>query len=195
MCLCWFCSLKPWGVVHFTLWLRIQSVACCEWWRLLMRSSVTSPFIFVCWKSAVAMKIWPSGEGTDTSWSNPWGADLGCGLCFWKSLGHGILAMIHPKRPWYYVKQNPSSIPSWATKIPLHCTQIPLQKWGIWDVTVGVFTLLVPIHEAGTCEKNPSRWNNQFSYKDGMTSNGQTKLGSVEEFLGRNTFPKGYLVR
>jgi hypothetical protein len=28
-------------------------------------------------------------------------------------------------------KKNPSSIPSCALKIPLHCAQIPLQKWGI----------------------------------------------------------------
>jgi hypothetical protein len=50
-------------------------------------------------------------------------------------------------------KKKPSSIPSCALKIPLHFAQIPPQKWGICDVTVGVFTLLVPIHGAGTHEK------------------------------------------
>ncbi len=92
---------------------------------------------------------------------------VGCGPRLWV-----VLLKIswewtfHPKIPSYYVTNNPSSIPSCAPKIPLHVTLIPFQKWGIWDVTVGVFLLLVPIrrHRAGTHEKkNPSWWNDQFS--------------------------------
>jgi hypothetical protein len=50
-------------------------------------------------------------------------------------------------------KKNPSSILSCAPEIPLNFAQTSLQKWGIRDVTGGVFTLLVPIHGAGTSEK------------------------------------------
>ncbi len=39
--------------------------------------------------------------------------------------------------PWYYLKTIPSSIPSCAPQISPLCAQIPFQKWGIWDVTVG----------------------------------------------------------
>ncbi len=75
------------------------------------------------------------------------------------------------------------------TLAPLHVAQIPPKKWGIRDVTVEVFLLLVPIHGAGTREKrNTSRWNNQFSLtiptssrtgtmRRGVTASPTTKMG------------------
>ncbi len=66
-------------------------------------------------------------------WSNPWGANLGCGLCSCKSLGCDLWATLHPKIPWCKVKKNPSSIPSCAPKIPLHFAQIP-SKNGVFEM-------------------------------------------------------------
>ncbi len=60
-------------------------------------------------------------------------------------------------------KEIPSSIPSCTEEICLHFPQIPLQKWGIWDVTVGVFTFWYLSTERELVKKNPSWWNNQFS--------------------------------
>jgi hypothetical protein len=95
------------------------------------------------------MKIWLSGEGTDISWSNLWGLNR-----LWVVFLIISWAWNNPSKNTLILrKKTPSSIPSCATKIPLHCAQIPLQKWGIRDVTVGIFKLLVPIHGAGACEK------------------------------------------
>ena len=49
------------------------------------------------------------------------------------------------------------------SKYPYILLKYPSKKWGMWVVTVGVFTVLVLFHGAGTREKKSSQWNNQFS--------------------------------
>jgi hypothetical protein len=41
------------------------------------------------------------------------------------------LAMFHQKMSQYYVKKNPSSIPSCAPKIPYIFLKYPSKKWGM----------------------------------------------------------------
>ncbi len=86
------------------------------------------------------------------SWSNPWGADLGCGLCSCKSLGHGIEDYIQKCLDITY--KRPSSIPSCAHEIPLHFPQIPLKKMGYLRCDSRGIYITILIHRAGTHEKN-----------------------------------------
>jgi hypothetical protein len=104
---------------------------------------------FCLLKKRLCNKIWSSGEGTDISWSNLWGADQLWVVLLkiywtWNNLSknalilhkkiHPLFHLVHPKYPYIVLKY-------------------PSKKWGIQDVTVGVFTLMVPIHRAGTCGK------------------------------------------
>ncbi len=87
------------------------------------------------------------------SWSNSWGADLGCGLCSCKSLEHGIWAILHPKMPWYYIKNHPL-FHLVQPKYPYIFLKYASKKWGIWDVTVGVFVFWYLSTEQKLVKKN-----------------------------------------
>jgi hypothetical protein len=75
-------------------------------------------------------QILPSGEGTDIMVKLMW---CGIGLCvvLLKISWAWNMSNITSKNASTLRKKNPSSIPSCATKIPLHFAQIPFQKWGI----------------------------------------------------------------
>ncbi len=60
---------------------------------------------------------------------------------------------------------------------PTFCSNTP-PKWGIWDVTVGVFLLLVPIHGMGNPEKNHLDGIKHFLYDDIMGVTQPPKLCS-----------------
>jgi hypothetical protein len=105
------------------------------------------------------MKIWSSGEGTDISWSNLWGADQLWVVLLkiaweWQNSSKNALILRKKIYPLFHLAHP---------KYPYIVLKYPSKKWGIGDVTVGIFTLLVPIHRAGTHKKNPSQWNNQLS--------------------------------
>ncbi len=102
---------------------------------------------------------WGCQGEVQISWSNTWGAGLGGGLCFCKSLECGIWAILHPKMPWYYIKKTilNSILCTWNN--PTFCTNTQPKMGCLRSDSRGVFTLLVPFHGAGTREKNPSGWN------------------------------------
>ncbi len=135
--LCWFYSSKSQaqGVVDSALWLRIKSAVRYEKWCLLKRPLATSPFNFVCCNSTIVMKIGTSWEGTDVRVKL-----VGCRTGLWVVL---LQALFYPKMPWYYVKKS-------FLYFILHTHNTPTFYSNVWDVTVGVFMLLVPIHGAGT---------------------------------------------
>ncbi len=149
---CWYFSWKCQGALDSALWPWTKSAARCEQWRLLTSLSAISPFINVCWKSTVGMKN-PSVRGGYGYNGQTHGVRTGCGLSFWKLHACGI---IYQKMPWYYVKKKSILYFILHTQnTPTLCSNTP-PKIG-WDVTVGVFTLLAPIHGVGTHKKdNPS---------------------------------------
>ncbi len=83
-----YCFLMTYLLLDAIIFSR-YGICLSEDWCLLTRLLVTSPFIFVYWNIAIEMKFGHRGR-VWMSWSNSWGADLGCGLCSCKSLGCGI---------------------------------------------------------------------------------------------------------
>ncbi len=96
--------------------------------------------IILCWKSTIGMKN-PSVRGGYGYHGQTHGVWTGFWLCFWKLHACGIFYL---KMPWYYVTKKSILYSILRTQnTPTLCSNTP-PKIG-WDVTVGVFTLLVPI--------------------------------------------------
>ncbi len=108
---------------------------------------------------------WKSGHRgrVRISWSNLWVTDLGCGLCFWKSLGHGIWAILHLKMPWYNVKKIHPLFHLAQPKYPYILLKYP-SKNGVFEMwQYGYLPYWYLSMECNFVKKNPSKWNNQFS--------------------------------
>ncbi len=94
---------------------RVYFIGPCDWefsWQRTVSNGA-------CWQGhwqhhplfssiKILLLRWKSGRRgrVQMSWSNSWSADLGCGLCSCKSLGHRIWAIFYPKTPWHYVKKS-----------------------------------------------------------------------------------------
>ena len=105
---------------------------------------------FVDWNAAIVMKMGPAGGDLDTMVKLV-GYKKCCGLCFCKSLGHGIFKILHSKMALYHavqISREHSIFPIPNTQHPF-LLKIPLKTKGYLRCDSRGMCILVPIILAG----------------------------------------------